>query len=258
MAATAVLRALIALLSVPFIALSRLAEAVNLWNLRSDLATCLAAVDRFAPPAAIPSAFIRSLVVGEDHRNALHFGVDPIGIIRAVFALIAGKGVQGASTIEQQFVRVVTNRYERTARRKIREQALAVALARRRGKAEICAAYLCVASYGHGLTGLPGIARLCGGALDACPLQKVHQVIARLKYPEPRRLSIRWQRKLNRRVSYIASRSSPQVNRGVVTIASRRWSGSSLFWTAASLPDSGTQDGALRESLAVGDTASLR
>ena len=185
MATAAVLRTLITLFSIPFIAMSRLAEAIDLWDLRSDIAICIATVDRFKRRCAIPSAFIQALIVGEDHRNSLHYGVDPLGMIRAVLALITGSGIQGASTIEQQFVRVVTNCYERTVYRKIREQALAIALAHRRSKFEICTAYLCVASYGHDLAGLSGIVRLCGDALDACPPQKIHAVIARLKYPQP-------------------------------------------------------------------------
>ncbi len=234
MATTAVLRSLVFLLSVPFILLSRFAEAANLWNLRSDLATCLAEIDRIDPQTIIPSAFIRSLVVGEDHRNPLHLGVDPIGMIRAALAFIAGNGIQGASTVEQQFVRVVTNRRERTVRRKIKEQALAIALARRRSKAEICAAYLCVASYGHQLTGLSGIVRLCGEALEACQSQKVNQVIARLKYPEPRGSSLQWKRRLNRRARYIADKSSSSEYREQVTTATQSGSSSSCWLVGAS------------------------
>ena len=225
MATEAVLRTLITLLSIPFIAISRLAETIDLWGFRSDVAICLATVDRINRRRAVPSAFVQALIVGEDHRNSLHFGVDPLGVIRAVLALVTGSGLQGASTIEQQFVRVVTNRHERTIRRKIREQALAIALAHRRSKIEICNAYLCVASYGHGLAGLSGIVRLCGDALDACPPQKIHAVIARLKYPQPHQSSNRWKRKLNRRVSYIARRSLPPQDWRTVTIAVQQSSG---------------------------------
>lgn len=164
-------------------------------------------MDRITSRNVVPKAFIHSLIVGEDHRNSLHFGVDPLGMLRAALALVTRRGIQGASTIEQQFVRVVTNRYEKTVRRKIREQALAIALSHRRSKIEICTAYLCVASYGHGIAGLSGILRLCGEALDACPSHKVHQVVAQLKYPQPRRSSSRWKQKLNRRIAYIACRS---------------------------------------------------
>ncbi|QWC50546.1 transglycosylase domain-containing protein [Pectobacterium atrosepticum] len=36
--------------------------------------------------------------------------------------------IQGGSTIDQQLVRTLTGRYERTLRRKIREQAIAILL----------------------------------------------------------------------------------------------------------------------------------
>lgn len=202
------MRALLLLLCLPFLAFSRLAEALNLWDVRSDLARCLKTVDSCADQHTIPARFIRALIVAEDRRNADHIGVDPIGMIRAAASLLTRNGLQGASTIEQQFVRVVTKRYDRTISRKIREQALAIALSRRRTKKQIAAAYLHVAFYGDGLVGAQGLTKLCGNSLQLSSSTVVHRTIARLKYPEPLNPSDHWKQKLSRRAAYIAERLS--------------------------------------------------
>ena len=192
-------------MSLPFIAFSRLAEALNLWNVRPDLARCLRTVDNFADQHTLPKRFLKALVVAEDRRNADHFGVDPIGMMRAAASLVTRNGLQGASTIEQQFVRVVTKRYERTISRKIREQALAIALSRRRTKKQISATYLQVAFYGHGLVGVQGLSRLCGNSLRSSSSTTVYGAIARLKYPEPLNPSDYWKQQLSHRVANIAA-----------------------------------------------------
>ena len=200
------MRALLVLLSFPFVVFSRVAEAVNLWDFRSDIAICLTTVDRTRGKSSVPTLFIRTLIAAEDHRNRIHFGIDPIGMLRAALSFVTGSGLQGASTIEQQFVRVVTNRYERTFYRKVREQALAIALSRRRSKIEISTAYLCVAFYGHGLIGASGLTKLCGHVLAFCPPQTVYEAVARLKYPQPLHPTYRWSCKLKRRTTYISCR----------------------------------------------------
>ena len=182
-----------------------MAEAINLWNLKADIAICLDTVDR-SKRQSIPVQFIHALIVAEDRRNHVHFGVDPIGVVRAVHAHITGKGIQGASTIEQQFVRVVSGAYERTIQRKLREQALAISVSRRRSKAQIASAYLGVAYYGPDLVGFSGLRRLSGTNLETCPAHRIYTAIARLKYPEPVQPSIDWKQKLFWREAYIANR----------------------------------------------------
>lgn len=199
------MKTLVMLLSVPFLMFSRFAEALDLWNLRSDLARCLRVVDTCVAQYTLPNRLLKALVVAEDRRNALHFGVDPIGMIRAAVSFVTRNGIQGASTIEQQFVRVVTKRYQRTLSRKIKEQALAIALSRRRTKKQISTAYLRVAFYGHDLVGAQGLARLCGASLRSSSLQNICGAIARLKYPEPLRPSVHWKQRLSQRTAYIAA-----------------------------------------------------
>ena len=65
------------------------------------------------------------LISGEDHRFFYHLGFDIIAIARAVRNRLLYGRIEGASTIEQQLVRVLTNEYQRTFSRKIKEILLA-------------------------------------------------------------------------------------------------------------------------------------
>ena len=88
-------------------------------------------------------------------------------MIRALSVRIRHGTIQGASTIEQQFVRVMSGRYERSVARKLREQALAIAISRRREKKQVAAAYLSVAFYGSARRGVSGLMTQCGPELEA-------------------------------------------------------------------------------------------
>lgn len=129
----------------------------------------------------VTDSLIRALVVGEDHRNALHFGVDPIAILRSLKVRVFEGKRQGASTIEQQLVRTITRRYEKSPRRKIREQLLAVMLSSRFPKDELAACYLMVAYYGASLVGVSGMKKL--SITNANYINEA--IVAHLKYPRP-------------------------------------------------------------------------
>lgn len=128
---------------------------------------------------AITDSLIRTLVVGEDHRNSLHFGVDPIAILRSVKVRIFEGKRQGASTIEQQLVRTITGRYEKTSKRKFREQILAVMLSSKFSKDDLAACYLMVAYYGASLVGASGLKKLSIGSTSCIN----ELIVAHLKYP---------------------------------------------------------------------------
>jgi penicillin-binding protein 1A len=150
-----------------------------------DLNLCISAVTevRSRFEADITKSLIATLVIAEDHRNSLHYGVDPIAIVRALRLRFFGGKKQGASTIEQQLVRTIVNRYEKTPRRKIREQALAVMLSQVFTKEELAAAYLKVAFYGSSLIGGYGIRKIRSHHLNSSD----EAIIAYLKYPKPLR-----------------------------------------------------------------------
>lgn len=146
-----------------------------------DLEKCVAAVNYFQGRhrAEVTGSLLRALVVAEDHRSSMHFGVDPIAILRSIKVRVLQGKRQGASTIEQQFVRTITARYEKTPRRKLREQILAVMLSSRFDKDAISASYLKVAYYGVSLAGVSGMRILKSGNQEFAD----EIIVAHLKYP---------------------------------------------------------------------------
>lgn len=90
-------------------------------------------------PLHVPRAFLAA----EDVRFYHHFGIDPTGILRALFAdLRGGRLAQGASTIPQQLIKGKLFSNERTFRRKIPEMFLAVLLSARMSKDDILEGYM--------------------------------------------------------------------------------------------------------------------
>lgn len=197
------MRVMISGLSLPFTLTSRILLFLGLFGLRDDLRKCLAVVD--ASPK-IPNRFFIALVAAEDHRNAIHPGVDPISIIRVLFVFLRTGKVQGASTIEQQLVRTVLQRYERTFNRKFREQLIAVAFLRNRTKEQIASAYLCNAYYGFKLEGLSALQIICKSTLEGASQEEIARLISRLKYPEPLNQHPEWHKKIEARAHYISRR----------------------------------------------------
>ncbi|WP_158189594.1 transglycosylase domain-containing protein [Stutzerimonas stutzeri] len=124
---------------------------------------------------------IQTLVAAEDHRNDMHYGIDQLSVIRVIILRFLTGKVQGASTIEQQFVRTVSGRYERTIRRKLREQVLSVMIGRDFSKKEICTSYMSCAFFGSGLIGAEGIRSI----KQKPEYLGDESVIACLKYPMP-------------------------------------------------------------------------
>ncbi|MFT4035849.1 MAG: transglycosylase domain-containing protein [Patulibacter sp.] len=102
-----------------------------------------------------------AVVAIEDKRFYDHGGVDLRGIARALVRDVAAGGArEGASTIEQQFVKVVSgNVNSRTLEAKIRETALAYHLSHKWSKDKILTEYLNAIYYGNGAYGLESAAR---------------------------------------------------------------------------------------------------
>jgi len=198
------LKSIVNLLSLPIVVIAWAAETWNIWGIRSDINRCLNVVD--SVKITLPTTFLRSLIAAEDHRNACHLGVDPIAVIRAIYVRLLLGHFQGASTIEQQFVRVVSGRYEKKLARKIYEQLLAIAVSRRRSKHQIAIAYLSVAFYGSAKIGVAGLHARLGNDLSLARLNEIRGMIARLKYPEPLKPTSAWQRKIRQRIEYISLR----------------------------------------------------
>jgi penicillin-binding protein 1B len=91
----------------------------------------------------IPKSLQDAVVVTEDVRFWHHPGVDPIGLMRALFRNVRAGGVtEGGSTLTQQLVKNYYLTGERTFRRKAVEAFMAVILDAKYSKREILEAYL--------------------------------------------------------------------------------------------------------------------
>ncbi len=107
-------------------------------------------------PPYLPKAFIAI----EDRRFYDHFGVDPVGIGRAIVRNLTSRGgLQGGSTLTQQLAKNLFLTQERTASRKIQEAILALWLERNYSKTEILELYLNRVYFGSGAYGVEAAAQ---------------------------------------------------------------------------------------------------
>ncbi|WP_208976238.1 transglycosylase domain-containing protein [Polycladidibacter stylochi] len=107
-------------------------------------------------PAYLPNAVIAI----EDRRFRYHFGVDPIGLLRAAFVnFTSGRTVQGGSTITQQLAKNLFLKPDRTMQRKMQEVVLALWLEYHYSKDEILEMYLNRVYLGAGAYGVDAAAR---------------------------------------------------------------------------------------------------
>jgi penicillin-binding protein 1A len=102
----------------------------------------------------------KGTVAIEDRRYYSHSGVDGRGIARAVVEnAMAGRIVQGGSTLTQQLISQIYIVKQRTFDRKLREALLAVQLEDRFTKDEILTAYLNTVFYGNNAYGVEAAAQ---------------------------------------------------------------------------------------------------
>ena len=108
----------------------------------------------------IPRYLPEAVVSIEDRRFYHHFGLDPIGMVRAaVVNLLSGGVRQGGSTITQQLAKLMFLSSERTFKRKIQEAMIALWLEHRLTKDQILVRYLNKVYLGAGAYGIDGAAQ---------------------------------------------------------------------------------------------------
>jgi penicillin-binding protein 1A len=107
-------------------------------------------------PRHVPEAFIAI----EDRRFYSHWGVDPMGVGRALYANLMRRGVaQGGSTLTQQLAKNLFLTQERTLTRKVQEVGLALWLEGKFSKTEIIELYLNRVYFGAGAYGIEAAAQ---------------------------------------------------------------------------------------------------
>jgi penicillin-binding protein 1A len=110
--------------------------------------------------AEVPRVVIDAVLAAEDRRFYEHGGVDPLGIVRAVYQDVRSNGrPQGGSTITQQYVKNVYVGRERSLKRKLREAAISVKLERKLSKDQILERYLNTIYFGRGAYGIQAAAK---------------------------------------------------------------------------------------------------
>ena len=108
----------------------------------------------------LPPYLVQAVLATEDRRFYSHFGIDPIGLMRASFRnASAGTVVQGGSTITQQLAKNLFLRPERTITRKLEEVVYAIWLEQRFSKKEILELYVNRVYFGGGTYGVEAASR---------------------------------------------------------------------------------------------------
>ena len=132
-------------------------------------------------PRYVPLA----VVAIEDRRFYSHFGIDPIGLVRAFYTNYkAGRVVQGGSTLTQQLAKNLFLKPERTYERKFQEAVLALWLENKYSKDEILQLYLNRVYFGAGAYGIEKAAqRFFGKSARDLSLSEAAIMAAVLKAP---------------------------------------------------------------------------
>jgi len=110
--------------------------------------------------ADMPPYLPEAVLATEDRRFYHHFGVDPLGLLRAVYVnLKTGDVVQGGSTITQQLAKNIFLTPERSMHRKGQEVLLALWLEHNFTKQQILELYLNRVYFGAGTFGVDAASR---------------------------------------------------------------------------------------------------
>ncbi|WP_328956695.1 transglycosylase domain-containing protein [Kitasatospora purpeofusca] len=107
----------------------------------------------------IPVSTRQAVVSAEDRTFYQNRGIDLKGMVRAGWNTLTGQGMQGGSTITQQYVKNYYLTQSRTIERKGRELLIALKVDQQRDKNEILAGYLNTSYFGRGAYGIQSAAR---------------------------------------------------------------------------------------------------
>ncbi|MFQ2652689.1 biosynthetic peptidoglycan transglycosylase [Aeromonas caviae] len=154
----------------------------------------------------LPRLLKNTLVVGEDHRFWSHSGVDYFSLLRAIVKTGVFKNREGGSTIAMQLVRVITSNYQVTLKRKVIEILLAKKVTRIYGREKILSKYLQLAYFGWNMHGVVDATTKLKINIRNMSLVDAADVIARLKYPQPRFHNQMQDAKIKRRSVYIVGK----------------------------------------------------
>jgi penicillin-binding protein 1A len=147
-------------------------------------------------------ARIKVLVLAEDKRFFSHCGFDIFAILRATFYYILRKRISGASTIDQQLIRTITNDRRFTLSRKAKEIILSVSINKEFSKHKIASTYIYLAYYGWKMNGVYQATNRLKEYESLCKMTD-YSLIALLKYPLPKNPSARRMELIQSRIEFI-------------------------------------------------------
>lgn len=142
-----------------------LVSATQVFDINGQLISKLFEENRIVVPISNISPYVQqAIIANEDTRFYNHFGIDPVGIVRAVVVNISKGGlVEGGSTITQQLAKNMFLTQERTIVRKLKEALLALIIDYKFSKQEILQAYLNQVYFGEGAYGIEAAAQMYFG-----------------------------------------------------------------------------------------------
>ena len=138
----------------------------QIYDIHGNLITNVHSVENrvLVPMHKIPKDLQNAFIAAEDVRFYQHIGIDPRGILRAVWSNITNREVsEGGSTITQQLAKNALLTQERTLKRKIQEAVLALQIERQYSKTEILEMYLNQIYFGQGAYGVQAAAQVYFG-----------------------------------------------------------------------------------------------
>ncbi len=136
-------------------------EATRIYDINNNLISQLWLEQRtIVTLDKIPLTLQNAVIAIEDQRFYQHWGIDPVGILRAFVVNVSAGGVrQGASTLTEQLAKNLFLTRERTLSRRFREALLSLQIEKNYSKKQILEMYLNDIYYGEGAYGVESAAR---------------------------------------------------------------------------------------------------
>ena len=111
------------------------------------------------PLSEMPQSMQDAVVAAENRTFWTDKGLDPKGILRAAFSNAQGNAQQGASTITQQYVKILYLTSERSYQRKVKEAIVSLKIQNQLSKSQILEGYLNTIYFGRGAYGIQAAAQ---------------------------------------------------------------------------------------------------
>tara|TARA_R110000744_G_scaffold121309_1_gene225881 strand:- start:1899 stop:4262 length:2364 start_codon:yes stop_codon:yes gene_type:complete len=138
---------------------------------------------------AVPTKLLDTLLLIEDREFYFHHGVSPLGILRALYQnIMAGRTVQGGSTLTQQLVKNMFLTRDKTLWRKANEAIMALILEYRYSKDQLLEAYINEVYLGqHYANGIYGFGLAAefyfGKSIQSLNSEQMAMIIGQVKGP---------------------------------------------------------------------------